>query len=132
MYAKDPKTGRLRWYRSRRWATENVEGRVVRIADRAEALQHIPGDGDASGGVGDQRDGTDVSQAAPCIEGAGMGGASVVENTPLVDHKPVEVAPHFADAIEDAGEWSQGLDPGRGAPLSTGSGEGAPSSVSRT
>jgi hypothetical protein len=37
VYAEDPKTGRLRWYRSRRWATEDVEGLVVRIADRAEA-----------------------------------------------------------------------------------------------
>ena len=37
VYAEDPKTGRLRWHRSRRWTTEDVEGLVVRIADRAEA-----------------------------------------------------------------------------------------------
>ena len=37
VYAEDPKTGRLRWHRSRRWATEDVEGLVVRIANRAEA-----------------------------------------------------------------------------------------------
>ena len=37
VYAEDPKTGRLRWHRSRRWVTEDVEGLVVRIADRAEA-----------------------------------------------------------------------------------------------
>ena len=37
VYAKDPKTGRLQWHRSRRWTTEDVEGLVVRIADRAEA-----------------------------------------------------------------------------------------------
>ena len=50
VYAEDPKTGRLRWHRSRRWATEDVEGLVVRIADRAEAwlARRGYGRGDAS------------------------------------------------------------------------------------
>ena len=37
MYAEEPKTGRLRWHRSRRWTTEDVAGLGVWIADRAEA-----------------------------------------------------------------------------------------------
>ena len=50
VYAEDPKTGRLRWHRSRRWATEDIEGLVVRIADRAEAwlARRGYGRGDAS------------------------------------------------------------------------------------
>merc|ERR1711965_556693 len=36
VYTEDRVTGRVRWHRSRRWTTADVEGLVVRIADRAE------------------------------------------------------------------------------------------------
>ena len=74
VYAEDPKTGRLRL---RRWTTEDVEGLVVRIAERAEAWLARQGLGSAGDG-GDERGEDDalslIQSASAAVRSAASGG----------------------------------------------------------
>ena len=72
VYAEDPKTGRLQWHRSRRWTTEDVEGLVVRIADRAEAWLARRGYG--TGAVDEEVE----DDALSLIQSASVAGRSAV------------------------------------------------------
>ena len=64
VYAEDPKTGRLQWHRSRRWTTEDVEGLVVRIADRAEAWLARRGNGKGTADAECEDDALSLIQSA--------------------------------------------------------------------
>ena len=75
VYEEDPKTGRLQWHRSRRWTTEDVEGLVVRIADRAEAWLARRGYG--TGAVDEEVE----DDALSLIQSASVAGRSAVTKT---------------------------------------------------
>ena len=74
VYTEDRATGRVGWNRSRRWATEDVEGLVVRIADRAEAWLARQGFGRAGDGGGDRGE----EDALSVIQSASVAGRSAV------------------------------------------------------
>ncbi|MCO4774083.1 MAG: transposase [Deltaproteobacteria bacterium] len=76
VYVEDRATGRVRWRRSRRWTTADVEGLVVRIADRAEAWLARQGFGRAGdGGRGRGEEGAlSVIQSASVADRSAVGG----------------------------------------------------------
>ena len=93
VYAEDPKTGRLRWHRSRRWTTEDVEGLVVRIADRAEAwlARRGYGRGDASEAGGD--DALSLIQSASVAGRSAASGGRRAKRVQVLGGRPFQLPP---------------------------------------
>jgi len=74
VYTEDRATGRVRWHRSRRWTTADVEGLVVRIADRSEAWLARQGFGRAADGGREHGE----DDALSVIQSASVAGRSAV------------------------------------------------------
>jgi len=95
VYVEDRATGRVRWHRSRRWTTTDVEGLVVRIADRAEAWLARQGFGRAGDG-GRERgedDALSVIQSASVAGRSAVGGGRRAKRVQLLGGRPFRLPP---------------------------------------
>ena len=93
VYAENPKTGRLRWYRSRRWTTEDVEGLVVRIADRAEAWLARRGYGRGDESEAGEEDGLSLIQSASVAGRSAASGGRRAKRMQVLGGRPFQLPP---------------------------------------
>jgi hypothetical protein len=93
VYAEDPKTGRLQWHRSRRWTTEDVEGLVVRIADRAEAWLARRGYGTGAVDEEGQDDALSLIQSASVAGRSAASGGRRAKRVQVLGGRPFQLPP---------------------------------------
>ena len=93
VYEEDPKTGRLQWHRSRRWTTEDVEGLVVRIADRAEAWLARRGYGTGAVDEEVEDDALSLIQSASVAGRSAASGGRRAKRVQVLGGRPFQLPP---------------------------------------
>ena len=99
VFATDPRTGALRWYRARAPTTEDVERIVERIADKAEAYlarQGFGRDEDNEASEGDEDDALSLIQAAAVAGRSATKRGRKARRVQVRGGKPFQLAPRCA------------------------------------
>ena len=93
VYVEDRATGRVCWHRSRRWTTEDVEGLVVRIAERAEAWLARRGYGTGAVDEEGEDDALSLIQSASVAGRSAASGGRRAKRVQVLGGRPFQLPP---------------------------------------